>query len=206
MRPLLLRGLVVLLATAGVTLMAWPLVDHWRDGRAADQAQSELRSQLGDTGPSAARTPTQGRGHPVARPAATGEPLGTLGISRFGEDWSWVAVEGTGDQQIAQGPGHYARTPLPGARGNVALAAHRAGHGDPFLDFDQLRVGDTVTFEQAGTTWVYTLTTTPRIVPETAGWVLDATPGRTLTLTTCWPKWGSSKRMFVRGELTDVGT
>ena len=35
-------------------------------------------------------------------------------------------------------------------------------------------------------------------------WVLDPLPGRQLTLTTCWPKYGSAKRMFVRGTLVDV--
>lgn len=206
-RPLHL-ALVVALAIAGLSLMAWPFVDHWRGGAEAAYAQDELRSQLADgtgaTEPSAARKPTPGRGHPVVAAADTGQPLATLTIPRFGDDWSWVMVEGTGDAELARGPGHYPGTPLPGARGNVGVAAHRAGHGDPFLDFDTLRVGDEVRFSRGGTTWTYTLTTAPEVVPASAVEVLDPTPGRQLTLTTCWPKWGSSKRMFVRAELTGV--
>jgi sortase A len=194
-RPLHL-ALVVVLAIAGLSLMAWPFVDHWRGGAQAAYAQGELRSQLagstGATGPSAARRPKPG------------QPLATLTIPRFGDDWSWVVVEGTGEAELAQGPGHYPATPLPGERGNVGVAAHRAGHGDPFLDFDTLQVGDEVRFSRDGTTWVYTLTSAPEIVPASAVEVLDPTPGRQLTLTTCWPKWGSAKRMFVRAELTTV--
>ena len=93
---------------------------------------------------------------------------------------------------------------LPGARGNVALAAHRAGHGDPFLDFDTLRIGDEILVEQRRVRWTYRLVTAPRIVGVDASWVLRPSTTRELTLTTCWPRYGSSKRMYVRARLTDV--
>jgi sortase A len=112
-----------------------------------------------------------------------------------------VAVEGTAADDLAEGPGHYASTPLPGARGNVAFAGHRAGHGDPFIDFDRLRPGDRVVLEQAGVRWVYRLDARPVIVAPGASWVLDPLPGRRLTLTTCWPRYGSAQRMYVRGHL-----
>jgi sortase A len=116
-----------------------------------------------------------------------------------------VAVEGTSAADLAAGPGHYTATPLPGGLGNVAFAAHRAGHGDPFLDFDRLRPGDHVLLRQGRAWWDYRLTRAPRIVPASAGWVLRPVPGRQLTLTTCWPRYGSSKRMFVRGVLAGAG-
>jgi sortase A len=122
-------------------------------------------------------------------------------IPRLGRDWHWVAVEGTTPDALENGPGHYPWTALPGPRGNSAFAGHRAGHGDPFIDFDDLRSGDVVDLCQGRVTWVYRLTTDPRIIATSADWVLDPLPGRMLTLTTCWPKYGSEKRMFVRGEL-----
>ena|SRR5690606_30630062 len=137
----------------------------------------------------------------IARAAAPGEALAVLRIPRFGASWSWVAVEGTTDADLAKGPGHYTGTPLPGRPGNVAFAAHRAGHGDPFLDFDRLRPKDRVYVSQPGATWVYRIDSSPRIVPATATWVLRPLPGRRLTLTTCWPKYGSAKRMYVRAHL-----
>jgi sortase A len=115
-----------------------------------------------------------------------------------------VTVEGTAAADLAEGPGHYASTPLPGARGNVAFAGHRAGHGDPFIDFDRLRPGDRVVLEQAGVRWVYRLDDRPVIVGVGASWVLDPLPGRRLTLTTCWPRYGSTQRMYVRGHLIAV--
>lgn len=139
-----------------------------------------------------------------ARPVGTGDALLVMRIPRLGPDWRWVALEGTAPAVLADGPGHYSGTPLPGARGNTSFAAHRAGHGDPFIDFDRLQPGDRVVLRQGAARWVYTLDTAPRVIAVTASWVLDPTPGRRLTLTTCWPKYGSSQRMFVRGHLTDA--
>jgi sortase A len=58
-----------------------------------------------------------------------------------------------------------------------------------------------VLLRQQGVRWDYRLTTSPRIIPASAAWVLDPLRGRHLTLTTCWPRYGSSKRMFVRAVL-----
>lgn len=186
---------------AGGVLLGWVALVPLVEDRRTVVAQAALRLELED----GSQRPDD-RGRPVADPAPEGEPLAEMRIPRLGPDWSWVALEGTSPEVLAVGPGHYAGTPLPGERGNVAFAAHRAGHGDPFLEFDTLRAGDEVTFHQGGTRWTYRLTSEPEIVPATADWVLDPVPGRTLTLTTCWPRYGSSKRMFVRGELVSVSS
>ena len=193
---------MAVLVLAGTALIAWPFAQQWQTARATAAAQQELRGQLAQ--PSVRDAATRRAEHPVASPAEPGQALATMTVPRFGSDWSWAVVEGTSEDQLALGPGHYTGTPLPGARGNVAIAGHRAGHGDPFIDFDTLRPGDVVRLAQGGTTWTYELTTDPEIIPISAAHVLDPLRGRQLTLTTCWPKYGSSKRMFVRGELVDV--
>lgn len=166
-------------------------------------ARPDEAAEVGDpAGPAAAAEPTgRQRPAPVASPAGVGRALAVMRIPRFGHDWRWVALEGTADWVIASGPGHYSWTPLPGHRGNVGFAAHRAGHGDPFIDFDDLRPGDRVILSQRGARWVYRLDMRPRIIPTSASWVLNPLRGHRLTLTTCWPKYGSAKRMYVRGHL-----
>ena len=42
---------------------------------------------------------------------------------------------------------HYTGTALPGQVGNFAIAGHRVGKGEPFLNLDQLRAGDAVIVE-----------------------------------------------------------
>jgi sortase A len=135
---------------------------------------------------------------------APGEALAYLRIPRFGHDWLWVVSEGTDMAVLDQGPGHFTGSALPGGEGNSAYAAHRSGHGDPFQDFETLRPGDEVTLSQSGASWTYTLTMRPRIIDPSEHWVVEHVPGHWLTLTTCWPKYGDEKRMFVRARLTEI--
>jgi sortase A len=176
---------------------------HVQDGETA-RAQARLRTELPAARPAVQGAVLRRSTPPVARSVPPGHALAVLRIPRFGAGWRWVAVQGTSADDLAEGPGHYVSTPLPGARGNVAFAGHRAGHGDPFIDFDRLRPGDRVVLEQAGVRWVYRLDDRPVVVGVGAGWVLDPLPGHRLTLTTCWPRYGSSQRMYVRGHLIAV--
>ena len=55
-----------------------------------------------------------------------------------------VVVAGTDTARLRRGPGHYPATPLPGARGTVAIAGHRTTYGAPFRRLDQLGRGDRI--------------------------------------------------------------
>lgn len=141
---------------------------------------------------------------PRAAPVEKGRALAYMTIPRFGDDWLWTVLEGTNMETINKGPAHFTGTALPGEEGNSAWAAHRSTHGDPFLDFDKLEIGDEVIISQPGSEWVYEVTTSPKVIDSDAGWVLGSfEPGKWLTLTTCWPKYGSEKRMYVRAKLTE---
>ena len=179
------------------------LVSTLRPDSAGDQTarvQEQMMTQVPQK-PAAVDPAHERMGVPSATPVPQGHALVQMRIPRFGARWEWAAVEGVAESDIALGPGHYPRTPLPGEKGNVAFAGHRAGHGDPFIDFDLLRPGDEIFFSQGKARWTYVVTTTPRIIDVAERWVLDPLPGSQLTLTTCWPKYGSSKRMYVRGKL-----
>ena len=86
-------------------------------------------------------------------PAATSPtiPLGSgianIYIPRFGRDYAFTVVQGTKDADLEKGPGHYVGTALPGQVGNFAVAGHRVGKGEPFLNLDHLRPGDAVIIE-----------------------------------------------------------
>jgi sortase A len=190
------RYVGLVMALGGLVLMASVYGQHLLGSHQVAQAQERLAKEVPDQ-----PVVVPGHGVPVARAVRVGHALAVMRIPRFGRSWSWVASEGTTAAVLEGGPGHYVGTALPGERGNAAFAAHRAGHGDPFIDFDRLRPGDTVELRQGRTTWTYVVDTVPKIIPTTAAWVLDRLPGRRLTLTTCWPRYGSSKRMFVRGHL-----
>lgn len=184
-----------LLHAAGV--MA-PVAGDRLEAQRTQEAQAALRASA----PPPARR--RASAVPVARSVARGKALATMTIPRFGAGWRWEVAEGVAPSVLDGGPGHFPGTAVPGARGNTAYAAHRAGHGDPFIDFDRLRRGDRITLAQRGAVWTYQVTMRPRIIDIDDVWVLDHLPGRQLTLTTCWPRYGSSRRMFVRAGLARV--
>ena len=194
-----LLALVVILGLVAAAVVMRLGYDDWRTDRTQEGLQQEL--SLGTSPRPVVREDVP---VPVASRAAYKKPFAELRIPRFGDDWEWAVVEGTDAPALELGPGHYPGTPMPGERGNAAIAAHRAGHGDPFIDFDELRDGDRVEVSQGDTTWVYRIVKEPWIVAADAHHVLDPLPGRKLTLTTCWPKYGSSKRLIAVAELADV--
>jgi sortase A len=212
----MLRKIIVNLILLGL-LVAIPLVvvrmNTNPEPTARPEAQRELAEQVPQIAPTVqmkeSRTSPRSDANRAARPPVAqsvpkGRALVTMRIPRFGRDWEWTALEGTSPEVLVNGPGHYPLTPMPGDKGNSGFAAHRAGHGDPFIDFDLLRPGDHILLAQGGTTWKYRVTTKPRIIDIDDVWILDPLPGRVLTLTTCWPKYGSSRRMFVRAALDSV--
>lgn len=160
--------------------------------------------------------PSHGGGPAPATPVEyePGKPFAVMYIPRFGADWDWPVLQGTGTDMLKKGLGHYASTAALGAEGNFAVAGHRRTYGDPFKDFPKLRPGDEVVLTD-GTTWfTYRIASKPyRTVPSDVG-VIDPVPrplkeeaaafhepGRYLTLTTCEPEWGSSHRLIVWAHL-----
>ena len=207
-RAVFVLGLAVFVA--GMLALGGIHANHLPQSTALpDAAQRQLLSAWeasfppgrGTATPRPAAQPVPVRDRPAAQPVPVGHGLVQLRIPRFGSDWRWLALEGTTQRVLANGPGHYRGTPLPGARGNVAFAAHRSGQVAPFLNFERLRPGDRVIFRQGTSRWVYAIDTPPRVIDIDDDWVLDPLPGRRLTLTTCWPKYGSSHRVYVRASL-----
>ncbi|WP_104526492.1 class E sortase [Blastococcus atacamensis] len=166
------------------------------------------------------------------RPAdvEVGEPIAVLHIPRLGTSYARVVVEGTSQAELAQGPGHYLGTAMPGEQGNLALAGHRVGRGSPFLDLDRLRPGDPLVVETAGEWFVYRVLATPadgsftgdpsgipgrRIVRPDDVSVISPTPGAPagapasgayLTLTTCHPKYSAQQRLVIHARLDGPAT
>jgi sortase A len=149
-----------------------------------------------------------------------GDALAVLYVPRLGTDYRRVVLEGAAEQQLAQGPGHYPGTAMPGERGNLAIAGHRVGRGSPFLDLDRLRAGDPVVVETREAWYVYRVLdgstgipgreivrpTDVEVISPVPGGPPDAAPdGAYLTLTTCHPKYSAQQRLVIHAVLTDEG-
>ncbi len=131
--------------------------------------------------------------------ALPGEPLGRVRMPTIGV--STVFVEGTGTEELRSGPGHYPGTPLPGARGTVAIAGHRTTYGAPFRKLDRLRRGHRVEVETSYGRFAYTVERT-QIVAPTALWVTRRVGHDRLVLTACHPLYSAAQRIVVFARLT----
>lgn len=142
-----------------------------------------------------------------ARSVATGSPVTRLLIPRLGVDT--IVVEGTSEEALSSGAGHYPETPLPGEPGNVGIAGHRTTYGKPFADLDQLVPGDTVVLETPVGPYVYQMVpgfdghANPWVVKPDDWSVVAPTSQPMLTLTTCHPKGSARERLIARLRLVE---
>lgn len=209
MTRITVRATAELAVTVGLVLAVFVFyLLVWTNHRAS-AAQHDLKD---DFRAQQAQQQAQQAGHhgKAADAPSSGDGLGILHIPALGTDWSWVIVEGVGDDDLAKGPGHFPGTALPGQVGNFAVAGHRATHGEPFADLDHLEVGDPVVVETVDG-WLTYQVTWVRILSPTATEVLDPVAGhpgeaakqRTMTLVTCNPRWGSTERLVVGTQLVE---
>lgn len=211
----IVRGLGQTLITLGAVVLLFLVYEIWVTDAINEGVQTELtqdlRQQWAD-GDDPLRVPDRPDGSPGQLPL--GEGFAFVRIPAFGLDYVRVVLEGTDEEKLTEGPGHYPDSALPGAVGNFALAGHRVGKGSPFLNLDQLDAGDAIIIETAEDWYVYrVLGGDPipgqQIVPPDRVDVVapvpgdpDAEPTRALlTLTTCHPKFSAAQRLIVHAEL-----
>lgn len=150
--------------------------------------------------------PERGADRPAAQPPAAAPapaprgPLFRLELPSLGA--AFVVLAGIENEDLARGPGHYPRTPLPGSEGNAAIAAHRTYGGQPsyFYHLDRLREGDTIRVTYPDRTLTYTVERVWVTDPFDVA-VLDPVGYPALTLTTCDPPGTEDNRLIVRARL-----
>lgn len=134
-------------------------------------------------------------------------PVTRLKIEKIGVDT--IVVEGTTQEALKSGAGHYVDTPLPGEEGNVAIAGHRTTYGKPFHDLDKLAPGDIAVLETPTGQFTYRMVPgfdghpNPWVVAPDDLSVVAPTPKPMLTLTTCNPKGSARQRLIARFELVE---
>jgi len=134
--------------------------------------------------------------------------VGLLYIPRLQDQvWGLTIVSGTDAKALSLGVGHYSKTELPGETGNFSIAGHRATNGEPFAYFEKLEPGDLV-YVQTNSGWFTYERLQNQKIQETEVWVLDDDPiglgeQKLITLTTCDPRWNSTRRWAWWGVLLE---
>jgi sortase A len=227
-----LRGIGQTLITLGLVVLLFVVYEVWITNIFAAQEQAKVTRALKKewAGGKDPLLPLPGQQDPTI-PLGTG--IGVLYIPRLGADYHFTIVQGgvvPDDSQLEEGPAHYKDTALPGQVGNFAIAGHRVGKGEPFLNIDQLRAGDPVIVETKSYWYVYRVKGHPagsnpqnsrdadqlpgrEIVDPSDGDVLLPYPDhpgqapwhqeRLMTMTTCHPKFTAEHRMIIYSALVE---
>jgi sortase A len=192
-RPGLRRALVaanLCVALGGAGLVAYPFAtDAFATRWVQPHAMARLRS------PAVVAAYRHGS-------VPTASPVTRLRIPRVGIDV--VVVQGVTADALRAGAGHYPTTPLPGERGNVAIAGHRTTYGKPFRHLDDVRRGDRVELATPVGTFVYEVTVAPYVVAPGDLSVIAQDQRSMLTLTTCNPVHSARERLVVQAVLVSA--
>lgn len=144
-RPNAGRVIGELLLTAGAVILLYVLYEAVWTNIVSGRLQDEVDSSLDDS---------WGRGAGSAGDGAVDLPAPELGegfarvyLPTLGPDTVHAVVEGTRNEDLRAGPGHYPETQMPGEAGNFALAGHRIGSGAVFQHLDRLDACDAVVVE-----------------------------------------------------------
>ena len=220
----LVRRVAATFVGTGILLLSFVAYQLWGTALYEHSAQNHLRQELAGKLQTPPTTPTSSPGAPSSTPAGgttpataapgttfvdhvapttsdpkVGTPIGLLTIPKMGMEGAAI-VEGTAENQLQQGPGHYQGTALPGQAGNAAIAGHRTTYGAPFYDLNALQAGDDIKIETSQGFYDYQVVSSHVVSPSNTT-VLDASTTPMLTLTTCNPRYSAATRLVVVASL-----
>lgn len=160
-RPKAGRVIGELLLTAGAVILLYVVYEAFWTNIVSGRLQDEVNNSLDE---SWSRDAVAAGDRPVDLPApALGEGFARVYLPTLGPDAVYAVVEGTRNEDLRAGPGHYPDTQMPGEAGNFALAGHRIGSGAVFQHLDQLDACDAVVVETRSD-WI-----TYRLLPLDSG-------------------------------------
>ncbi len=186
---LLLAGSAALVWSASVWASAalFEKYEAWRwnpRGPETHQTFVPAASVSAASGPAAPGPATPGKVSAPAASAAQPKPhdvIGWLDVPRL--NISTAVLEGDDALALRLGAGHIPGTPLPGASGNVGIAAHRDSF---FRSLKGIQPQDRIRLRTAQGEWEYAVESTRVVRPSNVG-VLANSSQPELTLVTCYP-------------------
>lgn len=113
---------------------------------------------------------------------STGETVGRLIIPRLERELP--IIEGTHEDELEQGVGHYAGTAYPLQNDQIVLSGHR---DTVFRRMGELELGDILTVELEYGDYSYEIVDTQIVDADDRTIIVPTSPDEVLTVTTCYP-------------------
>lgn len=146
------------------------------------------------------RANPQNHGKAKRTPIAHMKPFARIVIHRINLDA--IVVQGVDEPALELGPGHMEETVYPGETGNMVISGHRVTYSHPFYYLDQLKEGDPIEIYASSRKFTYYMVK-QKIVDPTDVSVIAPTKDKTLTLTTCNPRYSAKTRLVITAKMLD---
>lgn len=111
-----------------------------------------------------------------------GQSIGILEIPII--DKELPIVQGTDEDSLKQGVGHYTGTVYPGQQDQILLSGHR---DTAFTGLDKLKTGDSIIVKMQHGTFHYAVVGTEIVDADDTTVIRSTAPVEMLTLSTCYP-------------------
>lgn len=139
--------------------------------------------------------------------ARPGSAVGRIDLPSIGA--RFTLVDGTGEAELALGPGvyrasEYPGSRLPGAGKLTAIAGHRTTFLAPFRQINRLKLGDRIFLTMPYGRFEYTVLKLRTVFPEDVSAVLKPPPGVNLVLSSCYPAFSAAERILAYASLRSV--
>lgn len=110
------------------------------------------------------------------------ETIGILKIPKIKAELP--IVEGTDEDELEKGVGHYRGTAFPGEKDQIVLSGHR---DTVFRKLGELEIGDELIVEMSYGKFTYVIQETDIVDAEDRTVIRSTAPNEVLTVTTCYP-------------------
>ena len=176
-------GVSLALLVVGIACVGYALINIKAEAVATADAYREIPSTP------ATRTPQQAGPSgdatvPLAiyaRYPSEGDVIGSLSIPALKQ--KLPIIEGTGEDDLKRGVGHFGQSVLPGERDNCVLSGHR---DTVFASLGKLKIGDRLVTQTSAGTFTYEISRI-RIVHKDDTTVIVPADHAVLTVSTCYP-------------------
>ncbi|MEH7384285.1 class D sortase [Bacillus sp. JJ1521] len=169
--------IALLFIIGGVSLTGYSIFQIWESNHAQKEAlvQAEV---LISTPPTEAKAEKE-----IVIPTfEKGDTMGVLEVPKLGK--KMPIVEGTDDEELEKGVGHYLGTALPTQNDQIVLSGHR---DTVFRRFNELEIGDTFVVHLEYGDFTYEIVDTKIVDADDRTIIKSTAPNEELVVTTCYP-------------------
>lgn len=173
-----MRKISMLLFAVGIVIIGYSLFTIWdtkvREGKNLEEAKTLLEER--------GESPELPTVFPTDFAPGEGETIGVLQIPKM--EAELPIIEGTHEDELAEGVGHYGGTAYPLQNDQIVLSGHR---DTVFRGMGVLELGDVMTLQFPYGDFDYEIVETKVVGADDLTVIVPTAPDEVLTVTTCYP-------------------